>query len=901
MVIAVASFGLALHPDRRAVGTGIGSAAPTPRRARDGRGLPRRRAGRGRAVGVARRRCPTPLRREFGDLVAAAALADRRRARHRGVPPARAVGDGPARPRLGLGTTTSERRPDGCGSRPDGQRRAARGRRRLGGREPALRPARAARPARLQERLRAGRVRLVHGLPRRRRRCCACLVAAGQAEGRERRHRRGPGRPATSCTRCSRRSSRPARCSAASARPGLLVADARPARPRPRPGRPRDPRGAGRQPVPLHRLREDPRRRAAGRRAADADDRLVIDGCAVVHHGRRRAPSTPSGHVVVDGNRIAAVGAGPAPRRRRRERPRTSTAPAAWLTPGLVNTHHHLYQWADPRARPSTHTLFEWLTALYPVWAGIDEDVVRAAATGALGWLARTGCTTTHRPPLRLPGATAATCSAPRSTRPARSGLRFHPTRGSMDLGASQGGLPPDSRGRGPRRDPRRHRGRDRRGSTTRRPTRCCGSAVAPCSPFSVTGDLMREAAALARGTGVRLHTHLAETDRRGGRSAGSRFGCTPVEYVESLGWLGADVWLAHGVHLDDAAIARLAATGTGVAHCPSSNARLGAGIAPDPRPASTPGVPVGLGVDGAASNEAGSLLEELRHAAAVRPGPRRPAGADRARRRCELATDRRRPGARPGRPRSARSRSASSPTSRCGGSTRCRTPASPTRSRPWCSASPPPLELLLVDGRPVVEHDRLVTVDEDELARRRGRGVAAGCWSAEATTSDRHRRGHPAPGTRRRRSATTPLRPDGTLKVTGEFAYASDLWIDDMLWGVTLRSPHPHARIRSIDIAEALAAARRLRGAHRRRRARARSLRPRARTTSRCSPSDVVRYQGEPVALVAADHPETARRAAARIVVDYEVLEPVTDAAGARWTRRRRAGAPRRATWSGT
>ena len=191
-------------------------------------------------------------------------------------------------------------------------------------------------------------------------------------------------------------------------------------------------------------------------------------------------------------------------------------------------------------------------------------------------------------------------------------GLRFHPTRGSMDLGASSGGLPPDEvvedidailaateQAISDFHDPG--------------PGSMLRMGVAPCSPFSVTGELMRAAADLARDRRVRLHTHLAETADEDEFCA-ERFGCTPVEYLDSLGWLAGDVWLAHGVHLDDAAIARLAATGTGVAHCPSSNARLGAGIC---RTADlvAAGVPVGLGVDGSASNEESSLLGEVRQA----------------------------------------------------------------------------------------------------------------------------------------------------------------------------------------------------------------------------------------------------------------------------------------------
>ncbi|BCJ55584.1 hypothetical protein Asp14428_70590 [Actinoplanes sp. NBRC 14428] len=203
-----------------------------------------------------------------------------------------------------------------------------------------------------------------------------------------------------------------------------------------------------------------------------------------------------------------------------------------------------------------------------------------------------------------------------------RIGLRFHPTRGSMDLGESQGGLPPD------------HvvEETDAALAATEAaidrwhdpsPESLLRVGVAPCSPFSVTSRLMSEAAELARRKGVRLHTHLAETDDEEDFCR-EKFGCTPVEYAERLGWLGDDVWLAHGVHLDDAAVAKLGATGTGVAHCPSSNARLGAGLA-RVRDLLDAGVPVGLGVDGSASQEAAHLGEELRQAlyvARLRGGP---------------------------------------------------------------------------------------------------------------------------------------------------------------------------------------------------------------------------------------------------------------------------------------
>ncbi|MFC7533685.1 8-oxoguanine deaminase [Actinoplanes sp. GCM10030250] len=323
------------------------------------------------------------------------------------------------------------------------------------------------------------------------------------------------------------------------------------------------------------------------------------------------------GHVVVGGDgRIAAVGPGdadvPGPR---------IDGTGCLVTPGLVNTHHHLYQWAT-RGLALDETLFGWLTTLYPIWGRLDAGIVGAAAGAGLGWLALSGCTTSmdHHYVFPRDGGDVlqAEIEAARTI-----GLRFHPTRGSMDLGRKDGGLPPDNV----------VEETDEALAATEAaidrwhdpsPDAMLQIAVAPCSPFSVTTRLMEEAAVLARRKGVRLHTHLAETDDEE-EFCRKQFGCTPVEYAERVGWLGNDVWLAHGVHLDDSAIARLGATGTGVAHCPSSNARLGAGAA-RVRELLDSRVPVGLGVDGAASQEVSHLGAELRQAlytARLRGGPK--------------------------------------------------------------------------------------------------------------------------------------------------------------------------------------------------------------------------------------------------------------------------------------
>jgi cytosine/adenosine deaminase-related metal-dependent hydrolase len=326
-----------------------------------------------------------------------------------------------------------------------------------------------------------------------------------------------------------------------------------------------------------------------------------------------------TGHVVVgDDGRIAAVGPGDIAATSGEAR--VVDGSGCLITPGLVNTHHHLYQWAT-RGLALDATLFGWLTELYPIWGRLDAEIVGAAAGAGLGWLALSGCTTSmdHHYVFPRDGGDVleAEIEAARKI-----GLRFHPTRGSMDLSQKDGGLPPDNV----------VEETDEALAATEAaidrwhdpsPDSMLQIAVAPCSPFSVTTRLMEEAAVLARRKGVRLHTHLAETDDEE-EFCLQRFGCTPVEYAERVGWLGDDVWLAHGVHFDDSAIKKLGATGTGVAHCPSSNARLGAGMA-RVRELIDHRVPVGLGVDGAASQEVSQLSAELRQAlytARLRGGP---------------------------------------------------------------------------------------------------------------------------------------------------------------------------------------------------------------------------------------------------------------------------------------
>ena len=434
---------------------------------------------------------------------------------------------------------------------------------------------------------------------------------------------------------------------------------------------------------------------------------IVIDGVAVATVDAADTYHA-DGHVVVgDDGRILAVGPG----RATGHEGRRIDGSGCLVTPGLVNTHHHLYQWAT-RGLALDETLFGWLTALYPIWGRLDAEIVGAAAGAGLGWLALSGCTTSmdHHYVFPRDGGDVLEAEIQAAR---RVGLRFHPTRGSMDLGRKDGGLPPDNI----------VESTDEALTATEKaidrwhdpaPDAMLQIAVAPCSPFSVTSRLMSEAAELARRKGVRLHTHLAETDDEEAFCR-ERFGCTPVEYAERLGWLGEDVWLAHGVHLDDAAITRLGATGTGVAHCPSSNARLGAGMA-GVRELLDHRVPVGLGVDGSASQEAAHLGEELRQAlytARLRGGP----GALSAREALRLAT---------------------MGGARCLGRHEQLGSLEPGKLADlvlWrldglghegiddklaalVFGPAAPVELSLVGGRPVVEQGRLVNADEETLTR---------------------------------------------------------------------------------------------------------------------------------------------------------------------------------------
>jgi cytosine/adenosine deaminase-related metal-dependent hydrolase len=317
------------------------------------------------------------------------------------------------------------------------------------------------------------------------------------------------------------------------------------------------------------------------------------------------------GWILVDEGFVREVGSGP-----RADADDVHDLGGAVVTPGLVNTHHHLWQNLT-RARAQDENLFGWLKALYPVWAALDDEAEYAAARAGLAELALSGCTTVFDHHYLFPPGSAGLLEA--EIRAARElGVRIVASRGSMDLGESDGGLPPDAIVE--KRD-------DVLAATEQAAGLADGAhvdiAVAPCSPFSVTRELMTESAELARRLGLRLHTHLAETAEEE-EFARERYGCTPVEYVEELGWLAEDVWHAHCVHLSKEDVSKFGKGGVGVAHCPTSNMRLGAGIAPVAELLAA-GVRVGLGVDGSASNERGDLLFDVKQAllvARARGGP---------------------------------------------------------------------------------------------------------------------------------------------------------------------------------------------------------------------------------------------------------------------------------------
>lgn len=334
---------------------------------------------------------------------------------------------------------------------------------------------------------------------------------------------------------------------------------------------------------------------------------ILIERCRAIATMDDAGNELTETSILLDGGVIAWIGQGPPPVTEQYE---VIDGRNLVAIPGLINTHHHLYQTLT-RVRAQQGGLFDWLRELYPVWATIDADWERTAAEVGLAELALSGCSTTTDHHYLFPSGVTGLLEAEIEVA-AQLGLRFHPCRGSMDLGQSKGGLPPDSvvedidailsatdYAISQFHDPA--------------PGSMLQIAVGPCSPFSVSPQLMRESAALARRRGVRLHTHIAETldEEDYCRRA---FDMRPLELLGDLGFLGRDVWLAHCVHLGSNDIATLAATNTGVAWCPTSNMRLGSGFAPG-REMIDAGVAVGLAVDGSASNDSGNLLAEARQA----------------------------------------------------------------------------------------------------------------------------------------------------------------------------------------------------------------------------------------------------------------------------------------------
>ncbi|MFM1989121.1 MAG: hypothetical protein RJA99_2078 [Pseudomonadota bacterium] len=357
----------------------------------------------------------------------------------------------------------------------------------------------------------------------------------------------------------------------------------------------------------------------------DSDRRELRDAAVLAVDGRLEAVGP---RAEVEAALAAARAAG-----RIGERLRRLDASGCVVMPGLVNTHHHMYQ-SLTRAVPAAQDadLFGWLRTLYPIWARYTPEMFVTAAEVAMAELLRSGCTTSSDHQYLFPNGARLddTIEAAR-----RLGIRFHACRGAMSVGESAGGLPPDSLVED---EDAILEDSERVVSRWHDPTPGAMTrvALAPCSPFSVSPRLMREAATMARRLGVRLHTHLAENDDDVAYSR-ERFGMTPAEYAESVGWLGDDVWHAHCVKLDEPGLRRFGATRTGIAHCPCSNMRLASGIAPAPAWRRL-GLRVGLGVDGSASNDGADLLGEARQAmllARVGHGP----AALRARDALEMAT----------------------------------------------------------------------------------------------------------------------------------------------------------------------------------------------------------------------------------------------------------------------
>ena len=428
--------------------------------------------------------------------------------------------------------------------------------------------------------------------------------------------------------------------------------------------------------------------------------RLLLTGGYVVTMDDSGAEHD-GGWVLVEDGLVAAVGGAEAP-----ACDEQVELGGALVTPGLVNTHHHLCQTLT-RARAQQADLFTWLRELYPVWAGIDAEAEYAAARTGLAELMLGGCTTVFDHHYVFPrgrsGLIEAEIQAAQEL-----GARLVASRGSMDLGQSDGGLPPDELV---------EEIDDVLADTERLAGMVDGDmvglAVAPCSPFSVTKELMRESAALARRLGLQLHTHLAETVEEEDYCR-ELFGCTPVEYLADLGWTAADVWCAHCVHLSDADVATFARTGVGVAHCPTSNLRLGAGVAPT-RELLDAGVRVGLGVDGSASNERSDLCFDVKQALLVARGRGGPEEM--------TAREALRIGTRGGAEVLARDDIGSLEPGKRADVAVWRTDGLALGGADdvvagWVLSAPHRVDRLYVGGQEVVRDGRLVRADEDEIAR---------------------------------------------------------------------------------------------------------------------------------------------------------------------------------------
>jgi cytosine/adenosine deaminase-related metal-dependent hydrolase len=437
--------------------------------------------------------------------------------------------------------------------------------------------------------------------------------------------------------------------------------------------------------------------------------------------------------VLLSGGRIAAIGAG-------------LTAPAGAraidasrhvVYPGFVNTHHHLYQTLT-RNIPAVQDakLFDWLVGLYEVWRELDTEAVEVSTRVGVGELLLSGCTTTTDHFYVFPRHAPAEFLDVEIETALAMGIRFHPTRGSMSRGRLRGGLPPDDLVQEPdvilkdcERVIRRYHDPN--------PFAMCRIALAPCSPFSVTTELLRDTIAFARAHGVLCHTHLCET-RDEEDYCLSTHGLRPLDYLESVGWLGPDVWYAHGIYFNDDEIARLAKTGTGIAHCPTSNLRLGSGICPVPKMLER-GVRVGLGVDGSASNDSSHFLREIQSALLVH---RVGTGVDAmpAARALRLATV---GGAeilrRPEIGRLAPGMAADLALFDLERIEFAGAMADPASAPVFCGAGVR-ADYTIVAGRVVVEQGRLVGIDEAELTRRANHIAARMLASAERATGRSYR-----------------------------------------------------------------------------------------------------------------------------------------------------------------